>query len=77
MMKRPTLQEKYKFLCSKLRICDVDTWEGDALLELPEKIYFQFSGSPNMTINAAVIAAIESEKFHERVKENDSRTTSR
>lgn len=42
-MKEYTVEEKYKFLLSKLDIHDVDYWEQDALIGMPST-YFQFNG---------------------------------
>ena len=37
-----TVEEKYKFLLELLAVDDVDFWENDALIVLPQSIYFQF-----------------------------------
>lgn len=38
-----TTEQKYAYICSKLRVTDVDLWEQDALLSLGST-YFQFGG---------------------------------
>jgi len=42
-MKKYTVEEKYQWLCERLKISDIDYWEGDALLTMPKAVYFGFS----------------------------------
>ncbi len=58
----PTLQQKYDFLLSKLRIEDVDPFENDAMIGLPKRLYFQFSADDFTDKNKAVIAAMQADK---------------
>jgi hypothetical protein len=41
-----SVEEKYRFLCSRLRITNVDFWEGDALLEF-KPVCFCLPSDPN------------------------------
>lgn len=55
---KPTLQEKYDFLCSFFKVTDIDLWENDALLKLDTSnsvVYFQFGGDDGFpTVDTAV-----------------------
>lgn len=64
----PTLQQKYDFLLSKLQIQDVDLWELDAMIALPERLYFQLSQGQYPEMDQAVVAAMKAEKEFPRVK---------
>jgi hypothetical protein len=39
----PTIETKYNYLLSLLSIQDVDYWEKDACIGMPNRIYFQFN----------------------------------
>lgn len=59
-----TVEEKYAYLLKHLKITDIDWWENDALLALPDRIYFQFPSSwlahPELlTVDAAVECAMD------------------
>jgi hypothetical protein len=38
----PTIEQKYNYLLSLLEIQDIDLWEKDACIGMPNRIYFQF-----------------------------------
>jgi hypothetical protein len=38
----PTIETKYNYLLSLLSIQDVDLFEKDAMIGMPNRIYFQF-----------------------------------
>lgn len=54
-----TTEDKYEWLCRQLKIVHVDLWEKDALVSMPEMLYFQFYDCPT-TVDAAIVAAMES-----------------
>ena len=59
-----TVEEKYAYLLKHLKITDIDWWESDALLVMPDKIYFQFPScwmnDPTLlTVDAAIEAAMD------------------
>lgn len=61
---KPTLQEKYDFLCSFFKVTDIDLWESDALLRLDTTnsvIYFQFGSNEFPTVDTAVEALLTNE----------------
>lgn len=75
---KPTLREKYEWLCNQLEITDPDLWEYDALLKLKQKypncesrsLYFCFSPKTfKGTIDEAVVEAMRSQKFSEEAEE--------
>ena len=35
-----TTEQKYEWLCSNLKITNIDYWEHDALISLPNNLYF-------------------------------------
>lgn len=59
---KPTLQQKYDFLCRFFKVTDIDLWENDALLKLDTTnsvIYFQFSkGDGYPDVDTAVEALL-------------------
>lgn len=60
---KPTLQQKYDFLLSKLGIQCIDTEESDAILVM-QNLYFQFPlGSFPTDKDQAVEQAMEAAKF--------------
>lgn len=56
--KKPALQEKYDFLLSKLQIQDVDLWECDAMIALPNRLFFHVTAQDEMTMDFAVESAM-------------------
>jgi hypothetical protein len=57
-----TIEDRYKFLLSKLVVTGVDAFENDALIALLTPIYFQFSNNVSATqvedVDWAIDAAI-------------------
>ncbi len=39
----PTIEQKYNYLLSLLSIQDIDLFEKDACIGMPNRIYFQFN----------------------------------
>lgn len=39
----PTIEQKYNYLLSLLGIQDIDLFEKDACIGMPNRIYFQFN----------------------------------
>ena len=57
-----TVQEKYDYLLSKLKVTDVDLWEHDALIRM-DALFFQFGSSgPDDSIDKCVEAAMKADK---------------
>lgn len=57
-----TTQQKYDWLLSKLELQDVDLWEKDAMIGLPERLYLQFSEESDIfSMDNCVKLAIETE----------------
>lgn len=62
--KAPTTKQKYDYLLSKLKITDIDPFELDAYLGMPNKLYFQFSVDSSFTsVDNAVESAMLAENF--------------
>jgi hypothetical protein len=61
-MKKPTLRERYEWLCKQFAVRDLDYWERDGLLTHPGKsIYFQIPNSVALvdSVDKAVILAMQ------------------
>jgi hypothetical protein len=52
--------EAWDYISSKLRLINVDAWEGDALLHLPTRIYVPFSGDYDLLaiVSGAILSDI-------------------
>jgi len=61
-----TTEQKYEWLLSKLRITDVDYWEHDALISLPNRICFVAQDINKVfTVDQAVEIAMRMEGLNE------------
>lgn len=58
-MTAKTLNEKYSFLLSKLKVCHVDVCEQDALLQLKTDLYFQFSSEDTDRLLSHDLASVD------------------
>lgn len=57
-----TVQEKYDYLLSKLKVTDVDLWEHNALIRM-DALFFQFGSSgPGDSIDKCVEAAMQADR---------------
>lgn len=69
-----SLEERYKFLVSRLKVEDPDYWEGDAMLTM-KSFYFGFStDNPNdlKDINTVIDLAIDSAEWDAQNKVNST-----
>lgn len=73
-----TVDQKYQFLLSKLKISFVDVLENDALINLQSSIYFQFSSDDeqrviNNDVDYAISQAIISDNWDKQNKEEQDK----